>query len=357
MNLRILLAALAASVYMSASADAPAVQWLSTVHDFGAFDEDMGNVTADFRLVNTGDAPLVILAARASCGCTVPSFTKDPVAPGDTATISVTYNPTGRPGKFDKKVKIETNAPEKQTVITIKGSVIGASNTLRARFPIEAGPLKLRRDVVTFGEVYKGRVKTAFLEGYNRSNDSITPSVSSLPPYLRVQVAPKVVPPGEQVTFTLFYDAAIADQWGLNTTDIDVALSAGSAPVPVSVTAIVVEDFSSLTAADLEKAPRVALTPSSLDFGTLSPGHTAEMSLRIDNYGKTPLLIRRLSASAPWITLKLPKDRVKPGGGIDVTVKVDLPADAAMLNERLTLITNDPDRPTATIRLTGESKK
>ena len=94
MKLKILLSAISfvAACTIAANA-APAARWLETTHDFGAFDEDMGNVDALFRVVNDGDAPLVILAARASCGCTVPAFTSDGIAPGDTATIKVTYNP------------------------------------------------------------------------------------------------------------------------------------------------------------------------------------------------------------------------------------------------------------------------
>ena len=68
---------------------APEATWLTKSHDFGAFDEDMGKVSCDFKVVNTGDEPLMILAARATCGCTVPAYTRDPIAPGDTATITV----------------------------------------------------------------------------------------------------------------------------------------------------------------------------------------------------------------------------------------------------------------------------
>lgn len=96
---------------------APEATWLTKSHDFGAFDEDMGKVSCDFKVVNTGDEPLMILAARATCGCTVPAYTRDPIAPGDTATITVTYDPAGRPGKFTKKIHVDTNTePSRMTL-------------------------------------------------------------------------------------------------------------------------------------------------------------------------------------------------------------------------------------------------
>ncbi len=68
---------------MCAAADdavANGVEWLGTSHDFGAFDESMGVVETEFRFVNRGDEPVVILAARANCGCTTPRYRRDAVA-------------------------------------------------------------------------------------------------------------------------------------------------------------------------------------------------------------------------------------------------------------------------------------
>lgn len=337
---------------------APQVKWLETTHDFGAFDEDMGNVTADFRLVNTGDEPLVIYAARASCGCTIPSYTKEPVEPGDTAVVKVVYNPTGRPGKFDKKVKIETNTRPSQSIIDIKGVVIGASNTLRSRFPVEVGRLKLRRDMVPFGEILKGRTKTAFLEGYNQSNDTIVPVISGLPKYITLQTQPSKVPPGEQVTFTFFYNSAGENDWGLTTRNITVSPGSGEdMSKTVSLTAIVNEDFSALSKAELENAPKIAISVNSVDFGTIRRGEKREMEFKIENYGKDNLIVRKISSSSPSVKVKLSKNTIKSGGNATVKVTVDAPGENDdMLNERITLITNAPDRPVSNLRVTGEIK-
>lgn len=83
------------------------IKWMEVDHNFGAFNEDDGNVTCTFKMINLGPEPIAITAARATCGCTTPKYSRSTIMPGDTADISVSYNPTGRPGNFEKKVYVD----------------------------------------------------------------------------------------------------------------------------------------------------------------------------------------------------------------------------------------------------------
>lgn len=98
------------------------------VHDFGNIKEDGGPVTAEFVFSNTGDANLVIIDAKADCGCTKPEFPKKPVAPGKKSVITVKYNPIGRPGAFDKVVTVRTNGNPAKLRLKIRGQVIPKNN-------------------------------------------------------------------------------------------------------------------------------------------------------------------------------------------------------------------------------------
>src|SRR3954471_7978850 len=77
-------------------------------HDFGTIKQG-GNGTVEFKFKNTGKEPLVISNARGSCGCTVPSWPKEPIMPNTSASIKVTYD-TQRVGPFTKTVTINSNA-------------------------------------------------------------------------------------------------------------------------------------------------------------------------------------------------------------------------------------------------------
>ncbi len=83
-------------------------------------------VTHEFKFTNNGKEPLILSNVRASCGCTTPSWPKDPILPGKESTILVTYNTQGRPGPFTKSVTITSNASEPNKIIYIKGDVVKA---------------------------------------------------------------------------------------------------------------------------------------------------------------------------------------------------------------------------------------
>ena len=101
--------------------NAAEITFESETHDFGTFKKG-GDGTYDFKFTNTGKEPLIISNARGSCGCTVPNWPKEPIKPGETGVIKVTYD-TKRVGAFTKTVTITSNAKTQDKVITIKGKV------------------------------------------------------------------------------------------------------------------------------------------------------------------------------------------------------------------------------------------
>lgn len=92
------------------------------VHDFGNMVEGV-NAIYEFEFTNTGKEPLIIQNVRASCGCTTPSWTKEPIAPGQKGKIKAAYNSQGRPGAFNKAITVTSNAKTPTKVLYIKGNV------------------------------------------------------------------------------------------------------------------------------------------------------------------------------------------------------------------------------------------
>jgi hypothetical protein len=80
-------------------------------------------VNHDFAFTNTGKEPLVISNAQGSCGCTVPTWPKEPIAPGATSVIKVTFNSAGKSGSQDKTVTLNSNAKQNPMVLHLKGNV------------------------------------------------------------------------------------------------------------------------------------------------------------------------------------------------------------------------------------------
>ena len=109
----------------TAMAQKPAqIKFEKTTHDFGSFSESNPKVTCVFAFENVGEQPLVINQAIASCGCTVPEYTKEPVKPGEKGEIKVTYNGAGKfPGHFKKSITVRTNGAVEMTRLYIEGDM------------------------------------------------------------------------------------------------------------------------------------------------------------------------------------------------------------------------------------------
>ena len=101
----------------------PEIEFEKVVHDYGDVPYN-GNGECEFRFTNTGDAPLLIQKPKSSCGCTIPSWPQEPILPGESDIIKVTYR-TNRPGIINKTVTVTSNAVNNPTVVLrIKGRVL-----------------------------------------------------------------------------------------------------------------------------------------------------------------------------------------------------------------------------------------
>lgn len=120
---KILLSMLMLVVFV-ATASAQQIKFDKVLHNFGTFSEDDATQTCTFNFVNAGDKPLVINQAVASCGCTVPTYTKTPIKPGEKGTVNIKYNGAGKfPGHFKKSITIRTNGSPELTRLYIEGEM------------------------------------------------------------------------------------------------------------------------------------------------------------------------------------------------------------------------------------------
>jgi hypothetical protein len=110
------------------------------IHDYGTIDQG-GNGECAFTFTNTGNEPLIITKAKGSCGCTVPDWPKEPIAPGAKGTIKVKYD-TNRVGPINKTVTVESNASNAENgvkTIRIKGNVKAPEDLTPKKEPV--GPI------------------------------------------------------------------------------------------------------------------------------------------------------------------------------------------------------------------------
>lgn len=106
----------------AASHDSTTVTIIDEQHDFGTV-KDGEKVHFSFRFVNSGNKPLVISNAQASCGCTVPEKPEKPIMPGDTSYIKVVFNSQGKVGHVEKTISVSSNANPPFPTLYLKGEV------------------------------------------------------------------------------------------------------------------------------------------------------------------------------------------------------------------------------------------
>lgn len=111
-------------ITMSFAEKGAEIKFDKLTHDFGTFSEKNPVVNCTFVFTNVGDKPLVINQAMASCGCTVPEYTKTALKPGEKGELKVTYNGTGKfPGHFKKSITVITNGVVEKTRLYIEGTM------------------------------------------------------------------------------------------------------------------------------------------------------------------------------------------------------------------------------------------
>ena len=125
-----------ANVQAEPTGPAAAFEFDQMEHDFGTIKEG-DVVTHVFKFKNTGEAPLIIQKAQGSCGCTVPEYSKEPIAVGEEGTIKVQFNSKGKPGTQNKTVTITANTKPATTRLKIKSVVEKKAGEITAAGPVQ----------------------------------------------------------------------------------------------------------------------------------------------------------------------------------------------------------------------------
>lgn len=334
------------------------IRWLEKDFDFGLMREESGPATGRSRFVNLGPDTISIFSVKPSCGCTSAEFSDAPLAPGDTAVVSYTYDPHMRPGKFDKTVKVRLSDAERHT-IRITGNVLGTPESVAVLFPVDAGDLRLSESVLNAGEVAMGRSPLLFVNAYSMPADSISPALSSPDPALVTNPSSPTIGPGEVAAFSFNFDSRKAGRYG--PVEIPVSLTpdraSGGEPFIIRFKAFVIPDRKQLLARQRGKNPRAELDTDIVTISDITAGSPAFASFTLSNPGTGPLEVLCIAPASEAVTADKTPKPIKPGRHAGIRLNINpsmLPQGAFRIP--VEIITDDPDHPRRTIYITGENK-
>lgn len=323
----------------------PVITFTKTEHDFGKINEADGRVSTVFEFKNEGMAPLILSNVRASCGCTTPTWTKEPIEPGQTGSITVTYNPNGRPGRFQKTVTITSNATEPTKRVYIKGEVIPKQAKPENQFKLSVGDLSMKTLTLDLGTIKKGDVKQGELEYTNltKEDHKVELATNSADSYLANQVTLASVKPNEVGKFIFVLDTKSTKLYGPVEVYAYVVVDGKkniSEPYKLVIKANIVEDFSTLTVEQKQKAPIIEVAPR-VELGKVAPGKVVKGQITVKNIGVNPLEVRRVMSADKYVTLKAPK-ALKSGKKGAITIEINTKGMAAgNYTREVTIISND----------------
>lgn len=324
-------------------------------HDFGRFPEKNGPVSAIFTFTNKGKTPLVINQVVASCGCTTPEWTKSPVEAGKSGEIKVTYNPAGRPGAFVKTITVLSNAADNRSELRIKGEV-ETSELLRAvQFPVIMGNIRLDKRSIQVGEINSSARYDGKIQVFNPSDKPLNLKLMGVPRHIRLTTQ-SPVQPGQTAEILFSYDASAIKDWGVRKDDFFILYdneSRMTSDRKITVTAIIKEDFTKLSSAQRENAPKIESSENKIDFGAVSPNQKISKEVKIKNTGKSILHIRKITCGHSAVKPSINRMSIPAGSEATLTILLDAATVKRAIAENLVIITNDPTKPSLPVRITA----
>jgi hypothetical protein len=323
-------------------------------HNFGTFKEELGVQSVAFNFKNDGKVPLILNNVQASCGCTTPEWTREPVAPGAKGIIKVSYDPRNRPGVFNKTIRVSSNAENADVVLTILGEVTPRARTVEEDFPNEIGPLRAKTNHIAFTSIKEKTVRKDSTEIINNSDQPVQLSFKTPPPHLSAVFKPAKLAPKQKGYLVVTFDANQIQAIGFVMHRIYLNVDGqDDYKNSIAVSTTLEEDFSKLSAEDLKNAPVVSYDMETFDFGDIKPGTKSEHIFNLKNSGKMNLIIRDVKSSCGCTAVSPPKNMVASGETVPLKVVFDSTGKSGRQNKTITVITNDPKNPTTILRISS----
>ncbi len=331
------------SSYIHAQSKKAKASFKTETYDFGKIKEADGPVTYNFEFTNIGAEPLIIKNVSASCGCTTPNWPKEPVVPGAKGSITVTYNPAGRPGKFEKTITITSNADPEVQVLKITGDVIPKEPTIEDQFPNNIDGLRIKSMQIAFNNVNPSQKANQTVEVYNSTDAPMKVGFIEVPNFLTIKIVPEVIPPKQKATISLTYDAALKNDWGFVFDRFGIVINGKPVNSRLAVSANIQEDFSTLTEEQRKNAPKIEVDNVEFNFGSIKQGEKVTHDFVIKNTGKSDLFIRKVTASCGCTVANVKSKTIKPGESTTITTEFNSSGRTGNQTKAITVITNDPN--------------
>lgn len=315
-----------------------------TRHNFGDIQETNGKVTHVFELINNGPGKVKITNVITSCGCTASEWTTEDILPGGRGVIRATYDPTNRPGPFNKDLIVYFKDKPSQISLYLTGQVKNINNSLLDIFNTRIGNLRFMGSVIDIKRLKESKIDTQYVSIYNPSQKRVIIQSSYGTTRVRVSKDSEILLPetGTQLMFT--YNPKASKDIGMVKDELRIITNDDSIPTKIiTIRANIVQDFDTLTAKELKKSPQIAAKDKKIDLGEVYLGEVKSYKLEITNTGKSDLVIRNVYGSCGCTVVSIPNPIIKKKKKGIITVQFNGKGMRGWQEKTITIISNDPN--------------
>lgn len=328
------------------------VRFDKTIHDFGDLTVGQGEQSCTFTVTNISAKPAVIYNVVSSCGCTRVKWTREPVLPGKSGTISATYTNDEGPYPFDKTLTVYISGVKKPVILRLRGIVHAKKLSLNELYPERRGALALRKSSFQLGNLSQGGQKSDGVTVANVGNSPVRISFTKVSPGLSVSVSPNPIPAGATAKMT-YIVTADRSRWGRNTYFATPVVN-GQTHKALSIKAFTKEDFSSWTAEEQENGAQPIFDASTYHFGKVRKGTAVTATFSYKNMGGGSFHIYKCDAEND--SVKVPAEFIDTPSGGKNSFKCTLDTGNLPVGDNETAIiltTNSPLRPVISLYIAG----
>lgn len=336
-------------------------EFTEIVHFFGDVLLSDGPLSCSFPVKNISDSPMVIYNVASSCGCTDVTWTKSPIAPGESGVISATYSNDEGPYPFDKVLTVYISSIKRPVILHLRGQSHKEPQPLSELFPLHFGQLAFKSADIKCGNMDMGSQRVDKITVANIGKGPIKLGFEDITPGLKVSAEPSTLPAGTTGTIT-YVITAEEGKWGKNYYYFTPTANGKASPATdsdgnklssIGVWSFTKENFSGISKEEREKGPVPVFTSSTYDFGKVASGSVVNASYTFSNRGKSTFIVHKADSECSGVkSEEIPS--VEAGESASFSVKLDtkgLPKGETMVV--LTLVTNSPSRPIVNLYLSG----
>lgn len=325
-----------------------------TVHDFGDVLTGSGALKCSFTVKNISKDPIAIYNVVSSCGCTDVKWTREPIAPGATGTISASYNNDEGPYPFDKNLTAYFSGTKKPVVLRLRGSAYAKKLPLGEMYPVHLGNLAMKETEIKAGNISQGSQRADAVTVANIGKSAMNLRFENVSPGLEISVSPERIAAGETARINYVVTAS-RDKWGMNEYKA-TPVADGKRLGTICFRAFTKEDFSDFTKEQRRDAAQPSFDFSTYNYNVVKAGTKVKASFPFKNNGKSTFKVYKVDSDWPD-TEVAPVHDIAAGESGEINVTIDTTNMPVGENVTIvTLTTNTPLRPLINLFIGGAVK-